>query len=164
MRRAAVVVILIAQAAEARPRRVDIDVDAPDPGAAALQVLGPGAELLELSVRRSLTGVHVRYRTLAADGTRVLDQDAAVHLRGNGPRWRARLVDDPGRGVWTVAGKRRIRADEARGLAERATGGTARSAEEVALPVAPHLARPGVRVLVDTFEPRRLLEVRVDAD
>lgn len=164
MHRLSLVLIFLAATAEARPREVSVELSSADPRAAAAELLGPGAELQPLQSRASLTGSHVRFRTLAVDGTRVLGQEAAVHFVGTGPRLTARVIDDRGRGLWTVVGARTVGEDEARGLAATAVaGGAVRSAERVAIPVGPYLARPGWRVLVDAQAPRRLVEVLVDA-
>jgi hypothetical protein len=162
MRRAPLLLLLAAWPAAARPRVVSIELPATEARFAAAELLGPGAELRLAHTRHSLTGIHLRFDTLAADGTRVLGAGAAVHLDGEGPAYRARLVDDRGRGVWTVVGPRRVTEAEARALAGAAAGGVARSAEAVAIPAGRYLARPGWRVLVDAHAPRRLVEVVVD--
>src|SRR5437762_7073767 len=103
--------------ASARPRLMDREVAAPDAAAAALAVLGPGAALGPASVRRSLTGTHVRFPVLGVDATPIFDVEAAVHLAGAAPRFRTRVVDDPGRGLWTVTGGARVAEAEAMALA-----------------------------------------------
>ena len=169
MRRWPISVLLLVAAAPAwgrEPRRIDVEIDAGDAGQAARQLLGPGADLQETSVRHSLTGTHVRYRTLALDGTPVMGAEAAVHFLGDGRgrRFHARLIDEGGRGLWSLVGRRRIGESAARDAAALAAGGTVRRAEAVAVPAGPYAARPAWRVLVDTQQPRRLLEVLVDAD
>ncbi len=135
-----------------------------DVRAAALEVLGPGAALSEPRVRTSLSGAHVRFETLASDGTPVWDEDVAVHFQGAAPTLRARLVEERGRGVWSLAATRRVGEAQAMALAAAAAGGTARRAQAVARRAGPYLARPAWRVLVDVQRPWRLLEVWVDGN
>jgi MYXO-CTERM domain-containing protein len=151
-------------AAWAKPRLVDREVEATDAQAAARAVLGPGAALGAPFVRRSLTGTHVRFPVLAVDGTPIFDLEAAVHLAGTAPRFRTRIVDDPGRGLWAVSGAARIGEAEAMALAAEAAGGEAREAAPGARALAPYLARRVWRVLVETERPVALWEVWVDAE
>jgi hypothetical protein len=151
-------------AAAAHAREVDLAASSVDARDAARELLGPGAPLAGGVVRHSLTGTHVRFTTLAEDGTRLVGGEASVHLRGAPGRWRARLMHGGGRGLWRLAAARRIGEDDARARALAAAGGgRVRLVEAVALPSGPYVARPAWRVLVELAAPPRLHEVLVDA-
>jgi MYXO-CTERM domain-containing protein len=152
-------VAVVEGVAAAAPRAVTDagEIDAPDPVAAARQVLGGRPRAL-VAYRRSLAAEHVRFAPLAPDGTRVAGAQLSVHLAGAAPRYRVLLAWDDDETGGPLAGDRGS-ADAAARAAVAAAGGTARAPEPVALPDAGGLVA-GWRVIVAA--PGRELEVWVD--
>jgi hypothetical protein len=138
-----------------------------DPVAVAAAALGDRPELVLVHRRTSLTGEHLRYHRLAADGTRVLGGDVAVHLIGSAPAFAIR-IDDPRPAPLELAGARAI-DDAAAGDRARAVVPEGRvtgvAVEHVALPGSdPARVHPGFRVIVTTALPAHGWEVWVDGD
>jgi hypothetical protein len=138
---------------------------AADAETAARAALGSPGDLRVTSVRRSLTGTHVRFAQLAPDGSIVADAECSVHFAGAGAPWIVRIVDDVASHHLTLTGARVISEDEAgRAAAIAAGGGQPDVIAAVAFPDAPGVVRAGWRVQVVTADPPHRWDVWVDGE
>jgi hypothetical protein len=138
-----------------------------DPVSVAAAALGDRSELVLVHRRASLTGEHLRYHRRAADGTRVVDGDVAVHLIGSAPAYAIR-IDDPYPAPPELVGTRAITDDDAAARGRAVVGDgrvTEVTVEHVALPEADRArVAAGFRVIVRTVEPAHAWEIWVDGD
>lgn len=144
--------------------RLPVTVEASDAEAAARQVLGNTDDLVVTSLRRSLTGDHVRFAVIASDGTRVAGGEVSVHLAGAAPRWRLQVSWSNLARPVVVSGARSFDEHEARARTLAAAGGGTIAIWETSALPAGSAARAGWRAVVMQADPPHDWEVWIDGE